>query len=179
MSDALTMDSGSISTLCDEGKLDSLRMHSLQQSGKHLDDRKMKEIANDFEAMLFRQMLKEMRKSIPKDGIIESSFSTEMYTDIADDHLAKQLAESNEMGIDKLIYDELKERESSSERKETSDFIPLKKKTDPILLKPGTVDFIKLNRGSGMMNLPQANNPMMPLGDRSRISTSRIDNSRG
>ncbi len=186
MSDTLRIDPGTISSIRDEGKLDSLRMMSFR-GGKKLDDSKMKEIANDFEAMVFRQLLKEMRKTIPKDGILGSSFATDMYTDIVDDHLAKQLAETSDLGIDRLIYDELKMKESSESRREekTGDdaFIQLKNgnntKEDFIPLKPSTEDFMKLNEGPRMIDLPKAENPMMPLGSRSRVSTSRIDNSRG
>jgi len=165
-----------------DGQLESLRMMSLQGKGK-LTDKRMKEIGDEFESMLFRQILKEMRKTIPKDGIFEESHATEMYNEMGDDFLAKQLAESQEFGIDKQIYDELKEKNdkiADPEQKPDGSFKSLKKKGE------GASDFIPLNRNNDrffpihsqpkMMELNRKQNEFMPLDSRSPISTDKIKN---
>ncbi|MEW6238129.1 MAG: rod-binding protein [Candidatus Omnitrophota bacterium] len=165
-----------------DGQLESLRMMSLQGKSK-LTDKRMKEIGDEFETLLFRQLLKEMRKTIPKDGIFEQSHATEMYNDIGDDFLAKQLAEGQEFGIDKQIYDELKEKnDKTAEPDQAPDasFKSLNKKGE------GTPQFIPLNQKRDrffpihsqpkMMDLNRKEYDFMPLASRPRIPSDKIKN---
>ena len=165
-----------------DGQLESLRMMSLQGKGK-LTDKRMKEIGDEFESMLFRQILKEMRKTIPKDGIFEESHATEMYNEMGDDFLAKQLAESQDFGIDKQIYDELKEKNdkiADPDQKSDGSFKALNKKGE------GTPEFIPLNQKKDrffpihsqpkMMDLNRKQDEYMPLESRPRISSDKIKN---
>lgn len=93
-----------------DADLDRLRMVSINQSGK-MDDKQMRDIANQFEAMLFRVLIKEMRKTVPQDqGLFQTSHAMQMYTDISDDYLAEDLAGANDLGIEGVIYRELKDK---------------------------------------------------------------------
>lgn len=169
-----------------DGQIDMLRMKSTH-SDAAMSEEEMRKIADGFEGMIFRQLLKEMRKTVPKEGLLGESFATEMYTEIVDDHLAEQLAETHDLGLDRLIYDELKQRNSQNrkpgEERSTAfhslhrdgqepteiKFIPLAGNTD---------DFIELhNRGQRMFQLPKRD-PFMPLTGNLRLGTDRIENPR-
>ena len=66
--------------------------------------RKIKQSAQDFEAILLRQMLKEIRSSALADSN-KSSNST--YLDMADEQLAKQLASQGGFGFGKAMADQM------------------------------------------------------------------------
>jgi len=74
-----------------------------------MTDRELREIAKDFESLLVRLLLKEMRKTIPEDGFLEYSHATQMYEEMGDDALANQIAEQGGIGIGQLLYEQLKE----------------------------------------------------------------------
>ena len=78
-----------------------------KEPGK-MSDRELRQVANDFESILIRQLLKEMRKTIPKDGFLGASHATEMYQEMGDDALAKQLAETGGFGLGEIVFLEFK-----------------------------------------------------------------------
>ena len=169
------------------GQAESLRGQFRTGQPQKMDDRRMRAIADEFETLIMRQLLKEMRKTVPHEGYIEQSFSTEMYMEIVDDHLARQLAESNELGLDRMIYEELKEKnrqlvtpdalhaqptnpDPQTKRTDSSDtgprFIPLTRDTE---------SFLDLRSPGRMMELPQGRNPYLPLSSHPRVSSSRME----
>jgi peptidoglycan hydrolase FlgJ len=172
----------------DDGKLESLRVKSLGSKTAKMSEEEMRDVAKQFEGMVVRQLLKEMRKTVPNDGLIERSFATEMYTDIADDHLANQMSENKGVGIGDMIYEELKERNKTMASKEDldkeSDFVKLKPGQNPAAQKGkfvsldqdmSTEHFLDLHRNkSTNFDLPNTETVYVPLDSRSRISSDKI-----
>lgn len=166
-----------------DGQIDLLKMMALNRN-EAMSEKQMKELANQFESMLFRQVLKEMRKTVPDNGFIEQSHATKMYMDIADDHLAQQLAESNNLGLDQIIVDELKQRnqqaQASNGMQSNEAFMPLAQKQDGsptpefIPLHPENNTFIPLPTGSDMMDLQPKQRTFIPLSDHPGLSTDKI-----
>jgi len=65
--------------------------------------RKAREAAKDFEAYFVSMMLREMRKTVPKSGLLDSGISEEIYRDMFDQAVAQQLASSGSIGLAKLL----------------------------------------------------------------------------
>lgn len=63
--------------------------------------------ATQFEALLLHQMLNEMWKTVPKDGLFsESGREQEMYRDMLNEGIANDIAEKQSIGVrDVLIKD--------------------------------------------------------------------------
>ena len=171
-------------TARDGAKLDNLRMMTFSKDDK-LDEKKMRKIANQFESMIFRQLLKEMRKTIPNYGAIEKSHATKMYEDITDDYMAENLAETNDLGIEQVIMQELKDKqrqqERLAEREANGGFMNLQgrqkelKPEDFMPLQPDTNTFINLNHDPKMLELPAEREPFVPLDSKRPVPTSKID----
>jgi Rod binding domain-containing protein len=66
--------------------------------------KKIKQSAQDFEAILLRQMLKEIRSSALADS---NKGSNSTYLDMADDQLANQLASQGGFGFGKAMADQM------------------------------------------------------------------------
>lgn len=69
----------------------------------------------DLEGLFLKELLKEMRKSVPDEGIFKKSHATEMYEEMLDDVYIKAMADSGQFGIAKQIAAQLQLREESGE----------------------------------------------------------------
>jgi len=71
-------------------------------------EKKLHKACDDFEAILVKQLLTTMRKSIPKSGLFNDGFSNDMYQSISDDNLATNLTKGgNGIGISELLYERI------------------------------------------------------------------------
>ncbi len=161
-----------------DAQIDNLRMMSLR-SNQTMSEDDMKEAADQFETMMVRLLLKEMRKTVnSEDGLFSQSHSTKMYHDIVDDHLAEELAKNNSLGIDTLIYDELKAMKADKEKPETDEngFMELPQNKNEFKKLQSTEEFLKLHQDPRYYDLNRGQDPFMPLQGRHRVSSSDISN---
>ena len=66
----------------------------------------LKATAQQFEAMFLQQVLKSMRDTLPKDGLFDND-TTRMYTSMLDQQMAVRLATSGQVGLAKMIEQQL------------------------------------------------------------------------
>lgn len=65
---------------------------------------RLREATRQMEAQFLHQLLRAMRRTIPA---AHSSYATQMYTDMMDEALARQLSQSDQFGLGKLLYEKL------------------------------------------------------------------------
>jgi flagellar protein FlgJ len=88
--------------------IDLFKTFSLEsQKGQPVDPKKVAELAQEFEAMLMLQMVRQMRQSISFDDEKEQGFGNETMTDTFDVELSRYLAQSGGIGIGKMVQDAL------------------------------------------------------------------------
>jgi flagellar protein FlgJ len=75
--------------------------------GKGRDPQQLKAAAQQFEAIFIQQMFKEMRNTVPDDGLIPHSNADDMYTQMQDAEAAKIMAERGGIGLAELMLQEL------------------------------------------------------------------------
>lgn len=94
------------------------KLTGAQQAGKALSgekggksgsqyDEKTLQAAKDFEAMLLQQMFKSMWHTVPKSDLLSGSKEEEIYRDMLNEALAKDVAEKQSIGIKDVIIGEL------------------------------------------------------------------------
>lgn len=71
------------------------------------DPEKLKKTAQQFEAVYIQQMFKEMRKTIPDDGLIERGNADDIYTQFQDAEAAKIMAEQGGIGLAERMVQQL------------------------------------------------------------------------
>ncbi len=78
-------------------------------AGKTRADReaKLQKACQGFEAIFINTILQEMRKSIPDDGLLPTSNATRTWQQLFDNQLAETLASRQEMGVAKMLYQQL------------------------------------------------------------------------
>ncbi len=74
---------------------------------KGRDPEKLKEAAQQFEAIFIQQMYKEMRKTIPDDGLIQRGNADDVYAQLQDMEAAKITAQNGGIGLADLMMEQL------------------------------------------------------------------------
>ena len=71
---------------------------------KKIDEGKLKKACEDFESIFISQMLKEMRKSIPKSGLLDGGSEQDAYLSLFDEAFSKSMAQGGGIGLGKILY---------------------------------------------------------------------------
>jgi len=83
----------------------------LTSSGKEkYSFKEVEKAARQFEQMFVFYMLKTMRSTIDKSGLIDGGRSEEIYTNMLDNEFASKISERNSLGLSHLIIDDLSRR---------------------------------------------------------------------
>jgi peptidoglycan hydrolase FlgJ len=69
----------------------------------------LRQSTREFEALYIFEVYKSMRQNVPDGGLIEKSFSTELFQEMLDMELARTAAAGEGMGIGKKMYEQLKD----------------------------------------------------------------------
>jgi Rod binding domain-containing protein len=96
-----------VPSLSNPSKLNSLRpIFDLNSSHIH-SDAQLRKVSKDFETIFLQMMLKEMRNSVQKSGLMGDSQATDMFESMQDEQISKQLASAGGIGIGSMIYGQL------------------------------------------------------------------------
>ena len=66
-----------------------------------------KAAAKAFEEEFVHMLLKEARKTFPKGGVLDNSFSSKLYFDMFDMQMAHSISESDQLGLQEYIENAL------------------------------------------------------------------------
>ena len=79
----------------------------LEKAYTEKDDAQLKEVCQDFESIFVNMMLKEMRKSVNKSGLMGDSFATQTFEEMYDEELSKSISKGKGIGIADMMYKQL------------------------------------------------------------------------
>lgn len=173
----------------DDAQLKELGMISTRSKNGKMNEKEMREVANQFESMIFRVLMKEMRKTVPENKLIEQSHSMKMYQEIADDYMVDELTASNDLGIEGVIYNELVEinknivnpedlQKHASEHKpiDKNKFVTTDTSTeDFIKLKQPHTDMLDIHAPQNWVDIPNQQPGFMNIENKHLIPTNKID----
>jgi len=90
----------------------------LQRVQEEKDDQKLREACQEMEAIFVLQLLRQMRATVPKSGLLEESTASRIYKDMLDEEYSKLIAKSpNSLGIEEMLYRQLKQKQGADEDK--------------------------------------------------------------
>lgn len=78
--------------------------NSIKRSG---DDKELKQSCQDFEAMFIKQMLKSMKSTVNKSGLIKENMGEKIFDDMLSDEYAQSIAKNSGFGIAEMMYKQL------------------------------------------------------------------------
>ncbi|MDJ0782883.1 MAG: rod-binding protein [Desulfosarcinaceae bacterium] len=79
----------------------------------------LKQACDSFEALFLQQMLKQMRATIPKDGMFSGGSAEQMYSEMLDAELGQEMAAGGGLGISRLLFEHV--RAAQADKAETKD----------------------------------------------------------
>jgi Rod binding domain-containing protein len=71
---------------------------------KKIDEGKLKKACEDFESIFISKMLKVMRQSIPKSGLLDGGNQQDTYLSLFDEEVSKSMAKRGGIGLGKILY---------------------------------------------------------------------------
>ena len=77
---------------------------------KETRDEKMLEAAKGFENQFVRQMITEMRKTVPKSELVDETMADDIYRDQLDNQYANMWVNNGGIGLADMIYQQLQDR---------------------------------------------------------------------
>ncbi len=88
------------------------KVNILQQQSTESDlakdkTQKIKEVASEFESLFILQMLKQMRSSVIKGGLVDDSKGEEIYRSMMDNELSRVIASGKGIGIKDMLLRQL------------------------------------------------------------------------
>ena len=71
-------------------------------------EKRLKKACADFESLLLYHMLKKMRSTIPKSGLIKEMQGKDTYETIMDQKVSEKLADQGGIGLQKMLFNQIK-----------------------------------------------------------------------
>ena len=72
-----------------------------------------------WDSYFVQTLLREMRKTIPKSGLVQNSFAMDMFYDMLDKQIADNIAESGGLSLSKNLFKKMfKEQTSAIQKKQ-------------------------------------------------------------
>lgn len=78
-----------------------------------LDDKKMREVAGDFESLFINELFKSMRKTVPENEWLDGGMKQDIFEDMLYNEYAKNFSSMGGIGLGKMVYDYLKQNRQS------------------------------------------------------------------
>ncbi|MFQ5431468.1 MAG: rod-binding protein [Nitrospinota bacterium] len=86
-------------------KLDTGQANLTPQQTGNL--KKLKTLSKEFESYFFKEVISAMRKTVPKNTLINGGHAEEIYKSMLDDNMAKEMSNRGGSGIARVMYDRL------------------------------------------------------------------------
>ena len=94
--------------------------------------------AKGFESLFVYMMLKEMRKTVPKNSLLGNSFGMDVYLSMLDEKIANRIAQSGKFGLSDMLIRHLEKKYKDKDEAVTDNLKELK--TDVKLLPKAAVE---------------------------------------
>ena len=78
-----------------------------QEMQNSRSDDKLYKACQDFEALFVKQMLKSMKSTINRSGLLDGGFAEEIYDDMLYEEYAKKMVKTAGFGIARTLYEKL------------------------------------------------------------------------
>lgn len=99
-------------TRIDANLLLSQALNDVKEKAKGRDPEQLRKAAEQFEAIFLQQMFKEMRNTVPDDGLLSRKNADDIYSQMQDAEAAKVLAERGGVGLAELMMKQLMDEDS-------------------------------------------------------------------
>ncbi len=89
------------------GSLNPVRTPKVSPSS---NDAQLKEACKEFESLLLEQMLKSMRKTVNKTGLIKGGMAEDIFEDMLYEKYAEKMSNTANLGFSDMLYRQLSQK---------------------------------------------------------------------
>lgn len=68
---------------------------------------RLRKACSDFESIFMQQVLQQMRRTVPQDGLLNGGQAEQVYTSMLDGEMAKTFSEGRGLGLSEVLYRQL------------------------------------------------------------------------
>ena len=97
-----------MSTVLDIGTAQYYYSNKINAPAAEKEPDKLKEACIDFSSIFIKQMLNAMKKTVPKTGMMDGGMAEEIFEDMLYDEYAKSMAQTANLGLAEMMYEQLK-----------------------------------------------------------------------
>jgi flagellar protein FlgJ len=152
-------------TIHDGLAADPTRISHLRQAARNGDAASLEATARAFESLLIGQMVRQLRATLPGDGLLDSD-ATKLYQDLFDQQLAQQISEGAGLGFREPLMKQLQAQQGTSAPDPSTltipERIPWLRSVQQVATAPIADTVAKLDSESGQV-LPQLSDLQLPV----------------
>ncbi|HRU38563.1 MAG TPA: rod-binding protein [Candidatus Goldiibacteriota bacterium] len=100
----------SMTNTLQQAQLQAQKAENKKQAGQM---QQLAKVSKDFESIFLGYMLKQMRKTVPEESLFGKSNAREIFFDMYDDAVSKELASAGGIGLAVMLYKQLSAAEKS------------------------------------------------------------------
>jgi flagellar protein FlgJ len=90
--------------------LESYRPQNTLKAPRSGDQHGLKEACKEFETILLEQMLKSMRKTVQKSGLMQGGMAEDIFEDMLYEKYARKMSDSANLGLADMLYRQLSQK---------------------------------------------------------------------
>jgi flagellar protein FlgJ len=80
------------------------------EKGLQEEDKQLREVADQFEALFIYQLMQRMRSTVMKGGLFEESMGEQVFRGMLDQEYSVKMAEAGNLGLAEMVYEQLKRK---------------------------------------------------------------------
>ncbi len=89
--------------------IDTTKIQRKNVDIENKEDKELMDACKEFESIFLYMMMKEMKKTVPRDGLIERSSASDTFEDMYLEEMSKEISkDENSLGFARQMYDSFK-----------------------------------------------------------------------
>lgn len=95
-------------------KLNQNRSIDLQPAKKDVTEEKLREVADLYEKHFIKEMMKQMKSTVPESGLLKKNNAEKIFEDQLDDQYSSEWNKRGGFGLSDMIYEQLNQKFGNS-----------------------------------------------------------------
>jgi len=79
-------------------------LHTLKNRARETDTKHLREVASEFESLFVNELLKSMRRTIPKNDYLNGGLRQDIFEDMLYEEYARKISHSGGLGLGDMVY---------------------------------------------------------------------------
>ncbi|MFO8086027.1 MAG: rod-binding protein [Desulfobacterales bacterium] len=91
------------------------KTENLKHASCKNDRKALNQLCQDFESVFINSLFQEMRKSVPDEGYLENDMGMDLFQEMMDMEVAREMSNRGGLGLGKLLYEQLQNKQGNDD----------------------------------------------------------------